>query len=50
MFKCGSLVYASMIVDGDPSPKLHGGLADVDIIEFDVGRRREAEPGRAVAR
>jgi hypothetical protein len=36
MFKCGSLIYASMIVDGEPRPKLHGGLADVDIIEFDV--------------
>jgi hypothetical protein len=36
MFKCGSLVYASMIVDGPPSPKLHGGLADVDIVKFNV--------------
>jgi hypothetical protein len=36
LLKCGSLVYASMIVDGEPSPALHGGLADVDLVEFDV--------------
>lgn len=36
LFKCGSLVYASMIVDGEPSPELHGGLADVDVVKFSV--------------
>lgn len=41
MLKCGSLVYASMIVDGVPTPELHGGLADVDVVKFNV-----AEAGR----
>ncbi len=36
MLKCGSLVYASMIVDGEPSPELRAGLADVDVVKFDV--------------
>ncbi len=36
MLKCGSLVYASMIVDGEPSPELRAGLADVDVAKFDV--------------
>lgn len=36
ILKCGALVYASMIVDGRPSPNLRGALADVDLVEFDV--------------
>ena len=36
MLKCGALVYTSMIVDGEPSPELHGVLANVDIVKFDV--------------
>lgn len=56
MLKCGSLVYASMIVDGEPTTDFRAPIADVDIVKFDVadaGRQTLAgwvrsQPGAAV--
>jgi hypothetical protein len=34
--KCGVLVYASMLVDGPPTPTFHAVLANIDVKRFDV--------------